>query len=62
SRISSLSALVAAVAAPIIAWFLLSPYPDYVWMVLVMSMFLIWRHKTNIRKLLNGTESGFKKK
>jgi acyl phosphate:glycerol-3-phosphate acyltransferase len=62
SRISSLSALVAAVAAPIIAWFLLSPYPDYVWMVLVMTVFLIWRHKTNIQKLLDGTESSFKKK
>lgn len=62
TRISSLSALVAAVAAPIIAWFLLSPYPDYVWMVLVMTVFLIWRHKTNIQKLLDGTESSFKKK
>jgi acyl phosphate:glycerol-3-phosphate acyltransferase len=62
TRISSLSALVAAVVAPIIAWFLLSPYPDYVWMVLVMTVFLIWRHKTNIQKLLDGTESSFKKK
>jgi glycerol-3-phosphate acyltransferase PlsY len=62
TRISSLSALVAAVAAPAIAWYLLSPYPDYVWMVLVMSVFLVWRHRTNIQKLLNGTESSFKKK
>jgi glycerol-3-phosphate acyltransferase PlsY len=61
-RISSLAALVAAVLAPVIAWYLLSPYPDYVWMVLVMSVFLVWRHKTNIQKLLNGTEAGFKKK
>jgi glycerol-3-phosphate acyltransferase PlsY len=62
TRISSLSALVAAVAAPVIAWYLLSPYPDYVWMVFVMSVFLVWRHRTNIQKLLNGTESSFKKK
>jgi glycerol-3-phosphate acyltransferase PlsY len=62
TRISSLSALVAAVAAPAIAWYLLSPYPDYVWMVFVMSVFLVWRHRTNIQKLLNGTESSFKKK
>jgi glycerol-3-phosphate acyltransferase PlsY len=62
TRISSLSALVAAVASPILAWVLLSPYPDYVWMVLVMSILLVWRHKTNIQKLLAGTESGFKKK
>lgn len=61
TRISSLSAIVAAVLAPVFAWFLLSPYPDYVWMVLVMTVFLVWRHKTNIQKLLDGTESGFKK-
>lgn len=62
SRISSLSAIVAALMAPIFAWVLLSPYPDYVWMVVLMSVFLVWRHKTNIQKLLDGTESGFKKK
>jgi glycerol-3-phosphate acyltransferase PlsY len=43
------------------AWFLL-PYKDYLITVLVMSVFLIWRHKTNIQKLLAGTESGFGKK
>ena len=62
TRISSLSAIVAALLAPVFAWVLLSPYPDYVWMVVVMSVFLVWRHKTNIQKLLDGTESGFKKK
>lgn len=62
SRISSLSAIISALMAPIFAWVLLSPYPDYVWMVVVMSVFLVWRHKTNIQKLLDGTESGFKKK
>ncbi|CAG0967999.1 partial glycerol-3-phosphate acyltransferase PlsY, partial [Gammaproteobacteria bacterium] len=29
--------------------------------VFVISLLLVWRHKTNIRKLLDGTESGFKK-
>ena len=62
TRISSLSAIVAALLAPVFAWVLLSPYPDYVWMVVVMSVFVVWRHKTNIQKLLDGTESGFKKK
>lgn len=62
SRISSLSAIISALMAPIFAWVLLSPYPDYVWMVVLMSVFLVWRHKTNIQKLLDGTESGFKKK
>jgi acyl phosphate:glycerol-3-phosphate acyltransferase len=61
SRISSLSAIVAAIVALIAAWFLL-PYKDYVLMILVMVVFLVWRHKTNIQKLLAGTEQGFKKK
>ncbi|HYN53953.1 MAG TPA: glycerol-3-phosphate 1-O-acyltransferase PlsY [Methylotenera sp.] len=58
SRYSSLGAIVAAALAPLYAWFLL-PYKDYLIAVLVMSVFLIWRHKTNIQKLLAGTESGF---
>lgn len=67
-RYSSLAALVAAALAPIYAWFLLAHadnaigISDYVLTVLVMSVFLIWRHRSNIKKLLNGTESGFGKK
>jgi acyl phosphate:glycerol-3-phosphate acyltransferase len=60
-RYSSLSALVAAVLAPLYAYFML-PYKDYVWMTLFLSVMLIWRHKSNIQKLLAGTESGFGKK
>jgi acyl phosphate:glycerol-3-phosphate acyltransferase len=61
SRISSLSALVAALLAPVFAHYLL-PYKDYVLMTFVLSALLIWRHKSNIQKLLAGTESGFSKK
>lgn len=61
TRYSSLGAIVAAALAPVYAWFLL-PYKDYLITVLVMSVFLIWRHRTNIQKLLAGTESGFGKK
>ncbi|MEZ0318151.1 MAG: glycerol-3-phosphate acyltransferase, partial [Methylophilaceae bacterium] len=62
SRISSLSALVAAVLAPVIAWQFLSPYPVYVAVVVVMTAFLIIRHQSNIEKLLAGTETRFGKK
>ncbi|MSP86041.1 MAG: glycerol-3-phosphate 1-O-acyltransferase PlsY [Methylotenera sp.] len=62
SRYSSLAAIIAAALAPVYAWFLLSAYKDYVIAVLVMSLLLIWRHRTNIQKLLAGTESGFAKK
>ena len=61
SRLSSLSAIVAAALSPVFAWLLL-PYKNYVLMVLVMAVMLVWRHKSNIQKLLNGTESGFKKR
>lgn len=61
SRYSSLGAILAAAFSPVYAWFLLSAYKDYIITVTVMSVFLIWRHRTNIQKLLAGTESGFKK-
>lgn len=62
SRYSSLAAIVAAALAPVYAWVLLSAYKDYFFTVLVMAMLLIWRHRSNIQKLLNGTEAGFGKK
>lgn len=56
TRYSSLAALCAAVAAPVIqwAWHGLTPQT---WGVLIMSLLLIWRHAANIRKLLAGQES-----
>lgn len=62
TRYSSLGAIVAAALSPVYAWFLLSAYKDYIITVAVMSIFLIWRHRNNIQKLMAGTESGFKKK
>lgn len=61
SRYSSLAAIVAAALSPLFAWVLL-PYKDYIIMMVVISLMLIWRHKSNIQKLLAGTESGFGKK
>ncbi|MGQ0442614.1 MAG: glycerol-3-phosphate 1-O-acyltransferase PlsY [Methylophilaceae bacterium] len=61
SRYASLASIVAALLTPIYAYFLLLPYNDYLMMVLVSAVLLIWRHRTNIQKLLNGTESGFGK-
>ena len=61
SRLSSLSAIVAALLSPVFAWILL-PYKNYVLMVLVMAIMLVWRHRSNIQKLLAGTEAGFGKK
>ncbi|MGE5240398.1 MAG: glycerol-3-phosphate 1-O-acyltransferase PlsY [Bacteroidota bacterium] len=55
-RYSSLSALTASVAAPFyVAW--LSPGPAYLAVMLVMSAILIFRHRSNIRNLVAGTET-----
>jgi glycerol-3-phosphate acyltransferase PlsY len=55
-RYSSLAALVAAVFAPLYAFFLFGWTP-LVPAVLAMSALLVWRHRANIRKLLAGEES-----
>ena len=60
TKFSSLAALTAAVLAPGFAWWLLPI--QYIVVVFVLSLLLIWRHRSNIRKLLDGTESGFGKK
>ncbi len=55
-RISSLAALIAATLAPLFGWLLGLPV-EYLVMMAVMSVLLIWRHRSNIRKLLAGSES-----
>ncbi|MBE2295253.1 MAG: glycerol-3-phosphate 1-O-acyltransferase PlsY [Phycisphaerales bacterium] len=54
-RISSLSALTAAVLAPLFAWGFGLP-KVYLIVVLIMVVLLVWRHRSNIRQLLAGTE------
>ncbi|QWD62337.1 glycerol-3-phosphate 1-O-acyltransferase PlsY [Polynucleobacter sp. MWH-UH25E] len=55
-RYSSLAALAAAVFGPIYFVFLFGLQPMAVALV-VVCLLLIWRHKSNIHNLLNGTES-----
>jgi len=55
-RLSSLSALVAAVGAPVYAMVLGLP-SAWVLASAIMSLLLFWRHKTNIQNLLTGKES-----
>ena len=40
----------------------LEAYRDYEIVFVFLAVMLVWRHRTNIQKLLNGTESGFGKK
>jgi acyl phosphate:glycerol-3-phosphate acyltransferase len=55
-RYSSLSALIATVLCPIYVWLILRQWP-YVALSIAMGMLLIWRHRSNIEKLLAGKES-----
>jgi glycerol-3-phosphate acyltransferase PlsY len=59
SKISSLSALIAAVLAPAYAWFILGN-PALVAAVALMAVVLLWRHKGNIQRLLAGEEKTIK--
>lgn len=54
-KISSLSALIAAVLTPLYCW-LLAPQQEFIILLVVISMLLIWRHRSNIRNLLSGRE------
>lgn len=56
TRYSSLAALVAAMVTAIAAGFMIGSIQT-VTAVTVMSAVLIWRHRANIQRLLNGTES-----
>ena len=54
-KISSLSALISMALAPAIIWWF-SGSMELTIMSIVMTLLLIWRHRSNIRGLLEGTE------
>ena len=55
-HISSLSAVIAAVTAPVYTWLLLDSVPLLI-MVCVISTMLLWRHRGNIQRLVSGAEA-----
>lgn len=60
TRYSSLSAIIMAVLVPVYAALLLS---QFTWIPLaILSIVLLWRHKDNVQRLFNGTESKIGKK
>lgn len=54
-RISSLAALVTALLIPVYFWWL-RPEPAFLLVSVVMTALLYWRHRSNIRNLIDGTE------
>lgn len=55
-RYSSLASIVAALAAPVATLYFLGWGP-FAWMVVAMTVLLLWRHRGNIERLMNGTEN-----
>jgi acyl phosphate:glycerol-3-phosphate acyltransferase len=54
-RISSLAALVAALALPPLGFYFLGFWPES-WALVAITLLLFWRHRVNIRKLIAGEE------
>lgn len=66
SRYVSLASIAAAVALPLAAWLLIfagvpMSLPAGI-LLIFFAVLTIWRHRSNIQRLLNGTESRFEKK
>jgi glycerol-3-phosphate acyltransferase PlsY len=60
-KVSSASALVSMAAAPLLVWLLWPLHADHgtgvlIGMQTLMTLVLFWRHRSNIRNLLTGTE------
>lgn len=55
-RYSSLSAITAAVLAPVYVWWWVPARSILIATCIIVAL-LLWRHRSNIRKLIDGTES-----
>lgn len=55
-RISSLAAIAASVSAPVVMWLAEPAAWEYIGATLLISLILLWRHRSNIRNLSAGTE------
>ena len=60
ANISSLAALISMLLAPLYIW-LIWPAPELVVMQALITLLLIWRHRSNIQNLLAGNEGRISK-
>jgi len=60
-KLSSLAALIATALSPALIYFLLPNAMPLIVATIVMVVILFWRHKSNIQKLLSGSESSIGK-
>lgn len=59
SRFISLGSVLAALSAPLLILMLGHPQPIFLGTLFIAAL-VVWRHRTNIRRLLDGTENRFK--
>ncbi len=59
SRYISLGSVLAALSAPLLILMLGYPQPIFL-STLFIAMLVVWRHRSNISRLMNGTENRFK--
>ncbi len=59
SRFISLGSVLAAMSAPLLILMLNHPQPVFL-ATLFIAALIIWRHRTNIKRLLDGSENRFK--
>lgn len=55
SKIVSISSIASAIAVNVLMW-VLQPYPAYIMFAMVAASYVIIRHKSNIERILAGTE------
>lgn len=55
----SLASMAGAVTLPLAAWFLYPGRRELIWLDVLLAAAIIWFHRANIRRLLNGTENRF---
>jgi glycerol-3-phosphate acyltransferase PlsY len=59
-NLSSLAALVSMALAPLVIWFFW-PEPELIFMQVLVTLLLFWRHRENIRRIATGEEGKIKK-
>ncbi len=62
TRYVSVASMVAAVAIPVSVWLLGGRGDALFWFSVVVAALAIWRHRSNIQRLLAGTENRFERK
>ncbi len=62
TRYVSVASIVAAVAIPLTVWLLEGRADALFWFSVVVAALAVWRHRSNIQRLLAGTENRFERK